>query len=305
MAARCQPRPHARQLRLILRGRPARLLRRRRPRHPDRRAGAREVRRAGLCAPRDRPQPARGRVPRAERRHFCGGAGRDPGNRRTCDLFGTRRAARPSRRPPRPRNLFYLDATCPLVSKVHVEAARPSRRAGLEIVLIGHAGHPEVIGTMGQLPAGAVTLIETVDDARALHAARSASGSPTSPRPRSRSTTPPRSSPSCRQRFPAIVGPHKEDICYATTNRQAAVKAIAPRCDAADRGRRAQQLQLAAPGRGGRARRLPQGAAGAARRRDPLGRSSPASPRSASPPAPRRPRCWSTRSSRPSATAST
>ena len=87
--------------------------------------------------------------------------------------------------------------------------ARATTRTACEIVLIGHAGHPEVIGTLGQLPAGAVTLIETAADAAALHAARSASGSPTSPRPRFRSTTPPPSSPSCSERFPDIVGPQQ------------------------------------------------------------------------------------------------
>ena len=126
--------------------------------------------------------------------------------------------------------MVFVDATCPLVSKVHIEAARHAE-AGLQIVMIGHAGHPETIGTMGQLPEGEVLLVETpadvaglavrdpeklafitqttlsVDDTAAVVAALQA-------------------------RFPKIVGPHKEDICYATTNRQAAVKAIAPRIDA-------------------------------------------------------------------------
>ncbi|MFM9940647.1 MAG: 4-hydroxy-3-methylbut-2-enyl diphosphate reductase [Hyphomicrobiaceae bacterium] len=127
------------------------------------------------------------------------------------------------------RRMFFLDATCPLVSKVHVEAER-HHEEGLEIVLIGHAGHPEVIGTMGQLPDGAVTLIETADDARRL-----------APRDPARLAFITQTTLSVddtaeivrvlKQRFPAIVGPHKEDICYATTNRQAAVKAIAPRAD--------------------------------------------------------------------------
>ena len=127
------------------------------------------------------------------------------------------------------RNLFYLDATCPLVSKVHVEAERHFAQ-GLDIVLIGHEGHPEVIGTMGQLPEGAVTLIETAEDARAFE--------PRDPRRLAFITQTTLSVDDTseivgifRERFPDIVGPHKEDICYATTNRQAAVKAIAPRSD--------------------------------------------------------------------------
>ena len=127
------------------------------------------------------------------------------------------------------RKMFFLDATCPLVSKVHVEAERHHAQ-GLEIVLIGHAGHPEVIGTMGQLPEGTVSLIETVDDARRF-----------TPRDPARLAFITQTTLSVddtaeivrvlTERFPAIVGPHKEDICYATTNRQAAVKAIAPRSD--------------------------------------------------------------------------
>ncbi len=127
------------------------------------------------------------------------------------------------------RRMFYLDATCPLVSKVHVEAQR-HQVEGLDIVLIGHAGHPEVIGTMGQLPEGVVQLVETVEDARLL-----------TPRDPARLAWITQTTLSVddtaaivavlKERFPAIIGPHKEDICYATTNRQAAVKAIAPRAD--------------------------------------------------------------------------
>jgi 4-hydroxy-3-methylbut-2-enyl diphosphate reductase len=131
------------------------------------------------------------------------------------------------------RGLSYLDATCPLVSKVHREAERHFADGGPEqrhILMIGHAGHPEVEGTMGQLPPGAITLVQTAEDAR--------------------SVMPPRTDRLAfvtqttlsvedaaeivgilRERFPAIEGPRKEDICYATTNRQAAVKAIAPECD--------------------------------------------------------------------------
>ncbi len=128
------------------------------------------------------------------------------------------------------RNMFYLDATCPLVSKVHVEAERHHER-GLEIILIGHERHPEVIGTMGQLPEGAVSLIETAEDAQAFE--------PRNPERLAYITQTTLSVDDTRaivdilqERFPAIVGPHKEDICYATTNRQEAVKAIAERCDA-------------------------------------------------------------------------
>ncbi|WP_338722667.1 4-hydroxy-3-methylbut-2-enyl diphosphate reductase [Devosia sp. XK-2] len=128
------------------------------------------------------------------------------------------------------RNMFFLDATCPLVSKVHVEASRHFEE-GHEIVLIGHAGHPEVIGTMGQLPAGAVTLIETVEDANRF--------TPKDPETLAFVTQTTLSVDDTREivaalkaRFPAINGPHKEDICYATTNRQEAIKAVAPLVDA-------------------------------------------------------------------------
>jgi 4-hydroxy-3-methylbut-2-enyl diphosphate reductase len=128
------------------------------------------------------------------------------------------------------REMIYVDATCPLVSKVHIEAERHSDN-GLQIIMIGHAGHPETIGTMGQLPEGEVLLVETeadvdtvnvrdpdklafvtqttlsVDDTKGIVAA-------------------------LNSRFPNIVGPHKEDICYATTNRQEAVKEVAPLVDA-------------------------------------------------------------------------
>jgi len=127
------------------------------------------------------------------------------------------------------RRMFFLDATCPLVSKVHVEAER-HHAAGLEIVLIGHAGHPEVVGTMGQLPEGAVRLIETVEDAR-----RFAARDPSRLAFITQTTLSVDDTSEIvrvlKERFPAIVGPHKEDICYATTNRQAAVKAVAPRAD--------------------------------------------------------------------------
>jgi 4-hydroxy-3-methylbut-2-enyl diphosphate reductase len=128
------------------------------------------------------------------------------------------------------RNLFALDATCPLVTKVHREAEIHHKR-GREIVLIGHAGHPEVIGTMGQLPDGAVKLIETLTDAQTFL-----------PRDATNLAYVTQTTLSVhdtaeivdllKKRFPAIVGPHKEDICYATTNRQEAVKRVAPIVDA-------------------------------------------------------------------------
>lgn len=128
------------------------------------------------------------------------------------------------------RNLFYLDATCPLVSKVHKEAELHHRR-GRDILLIGHAGHPEVVGTMGQLPEGAVTLIETVRDVAALEVTDPQNLAWISQTTLSVDDT--RSIVTALEgRFPDIVGPHKEDICYATTNRQEAVKLVAPKCDA-------------------------------------------------------------------------
>lgn len=127
------------------------------------------------------------------------------------------------------RQMFFIDATCPLVSKVHREAERHYKN-GKKIILIGHRGHPEVIGTMGQLPEGAVVLVEDLVDVAALH------------------VDDPSALAWCSQttlsvddtagvvaalvaRFPEIEGPHKEDICYATTNRQAAVRAIAGQSD--------------------------------------------------------------------------
>ncbi len=128
------------------------------------------------------------------------------------------------------REMLFVDATCPLVSKVHIEAARHSEN-GLQMIMIGHAGHPETIGTMGQLPDGEVLLVETVDDVahvKVRDPARLAFVTQTT-----LSVDDTREIVAALQaRFPQIVGPHKEDICYATTNRQEAVKAIAPKCDA-------------------------------------------------------------------------
>jgi len=126
----------------------------------------------------------------------------------------------------RARNLFLLDATCPLVYKVHVEAAC-HHAEGLEILLIGHAGHPEVVGTMGQLPGGAVRLIETVAQAR-MFVPRDANKLAFVTQTTLSVDDTSEIVAALKARFPDIVGPTKEDICYATANRQAAVKAIAP-----------------------------------------------------------------------------
>jgi 4-hydroxy-3-methylbut-2-en-1-yl diphosphate reductase len=130
----------------------------------------------------------------------------------------------------RARDMFFHDATCPLVSKVHIEANRHFEE-GREIVLIGHAGHVEVVGTMGQLPEGAITLIQTVADAETFM--------PRDPEKLAYVTQTTLSVDDTsaivevlRRRFPAISLPHKEDICYATTNRQEAVKRVAPDVDA-------------------------------------------------------------------------
>lgn len=128
------------------------------------------------------------------------------------------------------RNMFYIDATCPLVSKVHREAERHHKN-GRQIILIGHKGHPEVVGTMGQLPAGSVTLVETVDDVTVLTPENPGNLAWCSQTTLSVDDTADIVS-ALQKRFPSIEGPHKEDICYATTNRQEAVRAIASRADA-------------------------------------------------------------------------
>ena len=128
------------------------------------------------------------------------------------------------------REMVYVDATCPLVSKVHIEAQRHAD-AGLQMIMIGHEGHPETVGTMGQLPDGEVLLVETVADVGRV--------TPRDPAKLAYVTQTTLSVDdtsdivaALNTRFPAIIGPHKEDICYATTNRQEAVKAMAPKCDA-------------------------------------------------------------------------
>ncbi|WP_255561508.1 4-hydroxy-3-methylbut-2-enyl diphosphate reductase [Pseudohoeflea sp. DP4N28-3] len=127
------------------------------------------------------------------------------------------------------RSLFYLDATCPLVSKVHKQAMRHAR-LGRHVVLIGHRGHPEVIGTMGQLPPGAVTLVETLADVDAfVPADAEALGYVTQTTLSVDDTADVITG--LKRRFPAITPPAAESICYATTNRQEAVKQAAPGCD--------------------------------------------------------------------------
>lgn len=128
------------------------------------------------------------------------------------------------------REMFYVDATCPLVSKVHREAERHYKN-GHQVVLIGHAGHPEVIGTMGQLPEGAVVLVETVEDVEQLIFNQEADLAYCTQTTLSVDDTAAIVA-ALQAKYPDIQGPHKEDICYATTNRQAAVKAIAPESDA-------------------------------------------------------------------------
>jgi len=128
------------------------------------------------------------------------------------------------------RNLFYLDATCPLVSKVHREAEQ-HHRMGRQILLIGHAGHPEVIGTMGQLPEGSILLVEGIAAAERVEVADPENLAFITQTTLSVDDTR-EMIDVLRRRFPAIHGPNKEDICYATTNRQHAVKVIAPDCDA-------------------------------------------------------------------------
>jgi 4-hydroxy-3-methylbut-2-enyl diphosphate reductase len=128
------------------------------------------------------------------------------------------------------RQMIFVDATCPLVSKVHIEAARHHEN-GLQMIMIGHEGHPETIGTMGQLPPGEVLLVETVEDVATVEVRDPEQLAFVTQTTLSIDDTADIVA-ALRARFPAIVGPHKEDICYATTNRQEAVKAMAPKADA-------------------------------------------------------------------------
>jgi 4-hydroxy-3-methylbut-2-enyl diphosphate reductase len=127
------------------------------------------------------------------------------------------------------RKMFYLDATCPLVSKVHIEAERHHEQ-GRQVILIGHAGHPEVVGTMGQLPEGSVILVENVADVGRIEVLDPGNLAYVTQTTLSLDDTAAIVA-ALQARFPAISKPRKEDICYATTNRQQAVKAIAPRAD--------------------------------------------------------------------------
>jgi len=128
------------------------------------------------------------------------------------------------------RQMVFVDATCPLVSKVHIEAERHAE-AGRQMVMIGHAGHPETVGTMGQLPEGEVLLVETAEDVAGLTVRDPEQLAFITQTTLSVDDTAGIVA-ALQARFPAIVGPHKEDICYATTNRQEAVKAVAPKVDA-------------------------------------------------------------------------
>ena len=128
------------------------------------------------------------------------------------------------------RKLFYVDATCPLVSKVHREAELHHKN-GRQILLVGHAGHPEVIGTIGQLPEGAVLLVESVADVETVAVADPSNVAFVTQTTLSVDDTADIVA-AIRRRFPGVDAPKKEDICYATTNRQDAVKAIAEHCDA-------------------------------------------------------------------------
>jgi 4-hydroxy-3-methylbut-2-enyl diphosphate reductase len=128
------------------------------------------------------------------------------------------------------RNMIYVDATCPLVSKVHIEAERHHKN-GLQMIMIGHAGHPETLGTMGQLPDGEVLLVETVEDVASVKVRDPDQLAFVTQTTLSVDDTADIVD-ALQNRFPNIVGPHKEDICYATTNRQEAVKAVAPKVDA-------------------------------------------------------------------------
>ena len=128
------------------------------------------------------------------------------------------------------RQMVYVDATCPLVSKVHIEAQRHAEN-GLQMIMIGHKGHPETIGTMGQLPDGEVLLVETPDDVATVDVRDPDNLAYVTQTTLSVDDTKDIVA-ALQSRFPNIVGPHKEDICYATTNRQEAVKEVAPKADA-------------------------------------------------------------------------
>ncbi|MBX2834913.1 MAG: 4-hydroxy-3-methylbut-2-enyl diphosphate reductase [Micavibrio sp.] len=154
-----------------------------------------------------------------------------PAEHRECPvIFSAHGVAKSVPKDAEARNMFYIDATCPLVSKVHREAERHYAQ-GHQIILIGHKGHPEVIGTMGQLPDGAVLLVETVEEVATLTVEDEENLAYCTQTTLSVDDTA-AIVEALQARFPSVKGPHKEDICYATTNRQAAVKAIAGEADA-------------------------------------------------------------------------
>jgi 4-hydroxy-3-methylbut-2-enyl diphosphate reductase len=146
-------------------------------------------------------------------------------------IFSAHGVARSVVEEARRRNLFHIDATCPLVFKVHHEAQR-HHAAGRHVLLIGHAGHPEVIGTMGQLPDGAISLVETVEDAGRVAIPDGATGVAYVTQTTLSVMDTRAILAALKRRFPDLQGPSKEDICYATTNRQEAVRALAERADA-------------------------------------------------------------------------
>jgi 4-hydroxy-3-methylbut-2-enyl diphosphate reductase len=161
------------------------------------------------------------------------------------------------------RNLLAIDATCPLVTKVHREA-EIHRKRGRDIILVGHAGHPEVVGTIGQLPAGAVVLVESVDDVERLPQRDAANLAFVTQTTLSIDDTK-EIVDALHAKFPGISGPHKEDICYATTNRQEAVKKIAPEVDAvlvvgSPKSSNSQRLKEVAERNGARSQLVPRAA---------------------------------------------
>ncbi len=201
------------------------------------------------------------------------------------------------------REMTYVDATCPLVSKVHAEAQRHERN-GMHILLIGHEGHPEVVGTMGQLEAGTMTLIETVADAEAftpVDANRLAYVTQTTLSVDDTKDI----VAALRRRFPQLSEPRKDDICYATTNRQEAVKAIAHEAQLVLVIGAGQLVQLGAPRRKSPNAPAPTPPTSSPPPTTSTGNGSTASPRSASQPAPPPPKPSCKASSPPAAPAST
>ena len=263
-----EPRASKPSLTILLAGAP-RLLRRRRPRHPDRRDGIERTARPSMSATRSSTTATWSRSLRGQGRGVRRGARRGARRlRRSCSPLTACRRRCPPRRAR--RQLFYLDATCPLVSKVHREVERHSA-AGRTVMLIGHAGHPEVVGTMGQLPAGAVRSGRDASPMLRRSSCADPATSPMSPRRRSRSTTPPTIVAALRRRFPAILGPQQGG--HLLRHHQP------PERGEGDRRRGRCVLVVGAPNSSNslrlvevaRAGRLPAGGAGAARGRHRLG----------------------------------